>query len=186
MHVCVCVCVCVYVSVCVSVTFVSTGRTLAKSKCKNAVCRCWHLPSNGVIAKIALRDLDLHFQGQTFQVAILRSKRCKTASNTNSIIYSKSGICRRTANVVRHDLDLYFQGHEFWNVNGSKTARASELDNCERVLRDLGLHFQGQTFSCYAFIKNAQATDVPDRFASTRTASAVELLLLKNNSWPHL
>ena len=31
-----------------------------------------------------------------------------------------------TANVVRHDRDLYFQGHEFLNVNISKTVRASE------------------------------------------------------------
>ena len=48
------------------------------------------------------------------------------------------------------------------------------------VLRDLDLHFQGQTFSCYAFaIQSAQAADVRGRFASTRTAQAVESLLLQ-------
>ena len=46
------------------------------------------------------------------------------------------------------------------------------------VLRDIDPHFQCQTFYCDAFvIKNAQAGDVPYRFASTRTAFAVEFLL---------
>ena len=47
------------------------------------------------------------------------------------------------------------------------------------VLRDLHLHFQGLTFSCHTFAikKNAQATDIPGRFAAIRSASAVELLL---------
>ena len=45
-------------------------------------------------------------------------------------------------------------------------------------LYNLDLHFQGQTFSCYALaIKNAQTADVPGRFASTRTTPAMELLL---------
>ena len=97
-----------------------------------------------------------------------------------------------TTNVVRRDLDLHFQGHEFSNLNISKTVRASE--KCSStifidvdishpfvnvVLHDLDLHFQDQPFSCYALaIKYAQAADVPDRFASTVTARAVELLLL--------
>ena len=39
------------------------------------------------------------------------------------------------------------------------------------VLNDLDIHFQGQTFSCYAFAtKNAHAADVLDRFAWTLTA----------------
>ena len=64
------------VSVCQSVTFVRTGRTLAKIKnVKNEVCRFWYLPLNGVIAKIVLHDIDLNFQGQTFEMAILTSKR---------------------------------------------------------------------------------------------------------------
>ena len=45
------------------------------------------------------------------------------------------------------------------------------------LLRDIDLDFQGHTSSCYAVIENAQVTDIPDRFASTRTATAVELLL---------
>ena len=66
------------------------------------------------------------------------------------------------ANVVHHDLDLHFQGHDIWNVNISKTVRASEkcsimtfieVDICDRigplfnaVLRDLELSFRGRTF----------------------------------------
>ena len=67
--VCFCVCLCVCVSVCLSVTFVHTGRTLAKIKnLKYDVCRFWHLPSNGIIAKLVLRDLDLHFLFQMFKI----------------------------------------------------------------------------------------------------------------------
>ena len=33
----------------------------------------WYLPSNGTVANVVLHDLDLNFEGQTFQVAILTS-----------------------------------------------------------------------------------------------------------------
>ena len=59
-HFCVSVCVCVSLSV----TIVNIGHTLAKIKnLSNYICTCkfLHLPSNGVIAKIVLRDLDLLF-----------------------------------------------------------------------------------------------------------------------------
>ena len=47
------------------------------------------------------------------------------------------------------------------------------------LLHDLDLNFQDKTFSNFALaIHNAQAEDVPGRFGSTRTASAVELLLV--------
>ena len=36
--------------------------------------RGWYLSSNGTIANVALRDIDVNFKGQTFQVAILLSK----------------------------------------------------------------------------------------------------------------
>ena len=50
------------------------------------------------------------------------------------------------------------------------------------VLRDIALHFQGQTvLLCICFIKKiAQAAGVPRRFASIRTAPAVELPLFAN------
>ena len=64
LSVCLCVCVCVCLSVCacvcLCVTIVRAGHTLTKIKTvKNDVCRFWHLPLNGVIAKTVLRDLDL-------------------------------------------------------------------------------------------------------------------------------
>ena len=49
----------------VSDTFVRTGRTVAKLK--DNVCRIRFLPSNGVIVKIILNDVDVNFQGKTFQ-----------------------------------------------------------------------------------------------------------------------
>ena len=58
-------------SVFVCVTIVTTGHTLEKIKnVKNDVCRLWHLPSNGVIAKIVLHDLDLLFEGKNCDTLI--------------------------------------------------------------------------------------------------------------------
>ena len=67
-----------------------------------------------------------------------------------------------TVNVVRLDLDLHFQGNKYWNVNISKTLRASEkcssttfieVDICYRMdgnianlFHELDPNFQGQTF----------------------------------------
>ena len=67
-----------------------------------------------------------------------------------------------TANVIHNDPDLHFQGHEFWNVNISKTVTASEKcfrydfyrswympsngNTANGVLHDIYQYFQGQTF----------------------------------------
>ena len=51
-----------------SITFVRTGRTLEKIKNVNMTfVNILHLPSNGVIAKIVFRDLELHFEGRRFE-----------------------------------------------------------------------------------------------------------------------
>ena len=75
-------------------------------------------------------------------MAILTSKGCKIPTlilPSDRKYLQANGI---TANVVHHDLDLYFKGHEFWNVNISKTVRASkkysrmtfiEVDICHRI-----------------------------------------------------
>ena len=49
--------------------------------------RGWHLPSNGTIANVVLHDLDRTFQGQTFQVPILTSKRWKMQTDTGGCIF---------------------------------------------------------------------------------------------------
>ena len=55
-------------------------------------------------------DVDLRFQGQTFQVAILSTKVWKQANSTLAIrlevMYLPSHCA--TANVVHHDLDLHY------------------------------------------------------------------------------
>ena len=73
---CVCVCVCV----CVLLSLTQLGRILAKIKnVKNDVCRLRHLLSNGAIAKkIILRNLDLLFEGHTFEM-LLALKRLALA-----------------------------------------------------------------------------------------------------------
>ena len=54
------------------------------------------LPSNGTIANVELDDLDLNFQGNNFQVAILKSKLWKMQA---LLLPSdrKSGIFQRMA-----------------------------------------------------------------------------------------
>ena len=46
------------------------------------------------------------------------------------------------------------------------------------VFREFQLHFQGQTFPCYAFVINKLSREQMSRFASTRMVTAVKLLLL--------
>ena len=61
-------------------------------------------------------------------MAILTSKPWKNANITFVIRQEISYLLSNctTAKVVRHDLDLHFQGHEFWKVNISKIVRANE------------------------------------------------------------
>ena len=100
------------------------------------------MPLNGTIANVVFCDLDLNFQGQTFQMAIFTSNGWKMLTLL-MLSDRKSGIFHRmvplqmlyiltltltTANVVYLDLDLdlLLQGHEFLNVNISIMLRASE------------------------------------------------------------
>ena len=98
-----------------------------------------------------------------------------------------------SVNVIRHDLGQNFQGHKFKPLISLKRREISqkcvmllqrlmfaiEWHRCEYCTRDLGLDFQGQRLSRYAFLllKYCTGSDVPGRFASTRIAPAVELLL---------
>ena len=74
-YVCKCVCASVSLSVYLSVKIVRIGHTLAKIK--NVVYIPWHLPSNVVIAKIALRDFTYFFGGNNLQFLDLwKGKSC--------------------------------------------------------------------------------------------------------------
>ena len=70
---------------------------------------------NGVIAKIVFRDLYLNFKCQTFQVASLTSTRSKNANITIAIKWEVKYFPSDGAivNDEHHDVDLYFQDHEF-------------------------------------------------------------------------
>ena len=54
------------------------------------------MPSNEIIANVVLRDLDLNYQGQTFQVAIL-TRNCLKMQSSLLPSDRNSGICRRMA-----------------------------------------------------------------------------------------
>ena len=69
-----------------------------------------YLSSNGIIANVVLHDLDLYFQDQTFQVAILTVNAEKMQT---LLLPSRESRIFATANAERHDLDLRFQGCEF-------------------------------------------------------------------------
>ena len=121
----------------------------------------WYFASNLTNVNVVYRDLDLNLQGQTVQVAILMNKDWKDANITVAI--GQKVMCTvewRHCGVVHYDFDLRFQGHEFLNVNISKTVRTREkcsgmtfieVDICHRIrplrLLDLGLSFQGHTFA---------------------------------------
>ena len=90
--------------------------------------RSCYLPSNGTIGNFVLRELDLNFQGQTFRVAILTSKRW-TMQSLLLTSNRKSGICHRAAPLRMLyvvTLTNIFKGHEFSNVNFSETVTAHE------------------------------------------------------------
>ena len=99
--------------------------------------RGWYLPWNGTMF-----DLDLNFKGKTFQVAILTSKRLKIKHYyCHQIVSQVFAIGWRHCEccilylvylvylVFYHKmlyLDLYFQGHKFWNMNISKTGACQQ------------------------------------------------------------
>ena len=61
-----CLSVCVYLSICYS--HWRRSHLSEIKHVKNGICRFWHLPSNGVNAKIVLRDLYLLSECQGFQM----------------------------------------------------------------------------------------------------------------------
>ena len=52
---------------------------------KNDFYKGWYLPSNETVANFVLRDLDLNFQEQNFQFAILASKGLTIQNITSAI-----------------------------------------------------------------------------------------------------
>ena len=79
---------------------------IASTKCLLHACfyRFWHLPSNATIAKVVVRDLDLLFQGQIFQLSL--SLTIRASAKMRDMTFIEFDI----AKVVVSDLDLLFQG----------------------------------------------------------------------------
>ena len=109
--------VCVFVCLCVdvSITILRTGHTSAKIKSvKNDFCTFLHLPSNGVNAKIVLRDVDLLFKGHKFKISI-SLRRWEMAQIPVRIICRFLHLLPNGVNakIVLRDLDLLVEGNKF-------------------------------------------------------------------------
>ena len=57
----------------------------AREKCSRITFRGWYLAANGTIANVVYHQLNLYFQGHTFQVAIVTSKGWQNANVTIAI-----------------------------------------------------------------------------------------------------
>ena len=107
-----------------------------------------------------------------------------------------------TSNVVHRDLGLYSQGHEFWNVNISKTVRASEqcsgetfivVDICNRMIPFPMLYSVSlTTFSRSSFSNDylmqtlllpSDKLDIWYRMAPLRMLSIVTLTYIFKVTW---
>ena len=79
--------------VCLCVTFIVTGRILAKIRnAKNDVCRFRYWPWNGEISEIVLRDLHLHFESTKFDT-LLSLGRLELAQNIRAMTFVDFDIC---------------------------------------------------------------------------------------------
>ena len=78
--VCMCVCLCVCVCVCMCVCVCDNRSQMSNLGEKNDVYRFWHLQSAWHIASVALRDLDILFEGHIFKMTI-SPKRWELAQN---------------------------------------------------------------------------------------------------------
>ena len=119
------------------------------------------------VALVLFLDLNLHFRNQFGNFSwfanvswTMRDRSTITIAIRLEVWYSPSN--STIVNVVRRDIDLYFQGHEFWNVNISKMVRVNEqmikynFHGCSYlpsngaiandVVHGLDLNFPGQNF----------------------------------------
>ena len=73
----------------------------------------WYSSSNGIIFNIVLRDLDLNFEGQNFEISLPRKRR--ELSQECAVFYKDwcSSSNGTVVNVALCDLDLHFQGQTF-------------------------------------------------------------------------
>ena len=137
-------CVCVYLFV----KIVRIGHTLVKiTDVENDACKFWLLPSNGVIAKFPLRDLDLLFNGK---------KNCYISETVRDSAKNVRNICRLWhlpsngvfEKIAIRDLHILLEVKNE-NIYISETVRARanvwktfvDFDNCRQMASWRKLYF---------------------------------------------
>ena len=114
--VCLSVSVCIYLYFCLPLClslYYNGDHMLHLSENKNAVCRCSHLPSKHINAKIAIRDLDLLFEGKkTLKLSHLLNGKsyCKNVSFVHRFWHWPSNLISVT--IVLRDIYLLFESKQ--------------------------------------------------------------------------
>ena len=148
--------------------------------------RGWYLPSNWTLANVVLRDLDLIFQRKTVHVAILTRRE-------KSKHYHCHQIEHRIAPGWMLTYIFKIESYDFYS--GWCSPSNGTIVNV--ILHDLGLNFQGQTFSCNTFAikkmhrRRISPTDLPFDYHWSRCRVTLVLLFVKStiksmrawNSW---
>ena len=115
------------VRVCVSVCALQSVAPVYLSENQNVkydVCRFWHFPSNGVIAKIVRRCLDLLFDGKKIIFSISETVRAIAKCMGDICTFWHlpwNGVIEK---IVVCDLNPLFKGQKLKNLFVSETVRA--------------------------------------------------------------
>ena len=86
-------------SVCVCYFSEHSSYVGENQNCKNVVYRVWYFPSNGIIVKVVLCDLDLLFESQTFYMLISETVRARAKIVCQSFVVFY--ICHRMVSLQK-------------------------------------------------------------------------------------
>ena len=105
---------------------VNISKTVrAAAKIHETTCRFWYLPSNGLIAKIILHDLDILFQGNKLETLISLVWLVLAQKCMGRLLYIFIfAIEEHYKNYTPWPRPTFWRS-KCWNVNILKTARAS-------------------------------------------------------------
>ena len=123
----------------------------------------WHLPSNGTIANVVIRDLDLiswlqMWNNNSSEIAKIRYVTLKEVNLRHHMA---------PLWIILHDLDLHFQGQTFSyyefcykNCKGSGCLRQICLDSLDPAVELLLLTFVFYTLRRLSIFDNADETEM--------------------------